>query len=201
MYVLYILPAIHHSSSLLKFYLTCSSDKIQVLSTSILNWLFVFGAIFTLIPCLEGKAGKKLIGNVWSVPEKKLYQDTVICYKTPKIFISLNHNSLMCLLFSFICVNFRPEEMIVSKRKEMFHRILWMKKMTTYRFVNPLLLNAIPGLLQFRKKLKRETGVLISLLLGGHQGMTTRQKKCKLHVGEVVFGSCPAKFYFEILDF
>ena len=50
--------------------------------------------------------------------------------------------------------------MTVSKRKEMFHRILWMKKMKAYRFVNLQLFSAIPGLLQNRKNLRRERGCL-----------------------------------------
>ena len=55
--------------------------------------------------------------------------------------------------------------MIVSKRKETFHRILWMKKMTTYRFVNPQLhvLKAVPGLVQNRKKSGREKVMKFSI--------------------------------------
>lgn len=65
----------------------------------------------------------------------------------------------MVLLLFFIWFDFRPEEMIVYKRKEMFHRILWMKRMTTYRFVNPQLLNALPELLQkFQEIVEKRDG-------------------------------------------
>lgn len=84
------------------------------------------------------------------------------------ITVHVLHSLSLILLFP-LCSYYRPEEMTASKRKEMFHRILWMKEMTTYRFVNPWLLNPLKACSNACNISMQHSATLLFMLWGAGQ--------------------------------